>query len=177
MFRMARLVLVPMLVCAACRLVSAAGEAAADLPPNLHWWVVQHTENGQKADFFVVLKGQADVSPARALSDKKDKGRFVFSALTQAAEAAQGPLRAWLDARGVRYQPFWIVNAILVQGGDRALAIEAARRPEVARVEGNPVIQNVLPRPGAIEDLGGSVPPAPPSADGRPIRSSGTSAR
>jgi subtilisin family serine protease len=168
MFRMARLVPIPMLVCAAFISASAAGDAAADLPPNLHWWVVQHTENGQKADFFVVLKGQADVSPARALSDRRDKGRFVFSALTQAAETTQGPVRAWLDARGVRYQPFWIVNAILVRGGDRALAVEAAQRPEVARVEGNPVIQNLLPRPGPIEDLGGSVPPASPAVDGTP---------
>ncbi len=168
MFWMARLVLIPMLVCTASVSVCAAGDAAADLPSNLHWWVVQHTENGQKADFFVVLRGQPDVSAARALSDKRDKGRFVFSALTQAAEATQGPLRAWLDARGVRYQTFWIVNAILIQGGDRALAVEAARRPEVARVEGNPVIQNVLPRPGAIEDLGGSVPLAPPEPDGAP---------
>jgi subtilisin family serine protease len=171
MLRSARPVLLPLLVCAALFPASAAGDAASDLPPNLHWWVVQQTENGQRADFFIVLKHQADLSAAGALADKRDKGRFVFSALTQAADAAQGPVRSWLDSRGVRYRPYWIVNAILVQGGDRALAVEAARRPEVDRVEGNPVIRNVLPRPGAVEEQAAPAPsaaPGSPAAGGEP---------
>ncbi len=135
-----------LVVCAALG-TAFAGDG---LPSNLHWWVVNHTEGGQKADFFIVLKGQADVAPARTLLDKKDKGRFVFSTLTRAAETAQAPLRAWLDARGVKYQAFWIVNAILVKDGDRTLAIEAARRPDVARVEGNPVVRNAYPLPGPV---------------------------
>lgn len=164
MLRMARIVLMSVIVCAAFLSVSGAEEATAGLPANLHWWVVQYTENGGKADFFIILKEQADLSPARALAKKKDKGRFVFSALTQSAEGTQGPLRAWLDAQGVRYQAFWIVNAILVKGGDRLLAIEAARRPEVARVEGNPIIRNVLPLPGKIEDVSGPGSSAPPDS-------------
>lgn len=168
MFRMVWVVPVMFVVCAFSALGAAPSGEEAGLPANLHWWVVENTEGGRKADFFIVLKDQADLSPAFALADKKDKGRFVFAALTQTARTTQGPVRAWLDARGIRYQPFWIVNTILVQGGDRSLAVEAARRPEVDRVEGNPSIRNVLPLPGRIEDLGAPGPAAQPGVDGEP---------
>ena len=135
--------------------VPGLGRAAdGDLPGNLHWWVVKNTEGGQRADFFIVLKDQADVSRARTLSAKHDKGRYVFSALTRTAEAAQAPLRGWLDDKGVTYRPYWIVNAILVEGGDRELAVAAARRPEVDRVEGNPQIRNDLPQPIEFDSAG-----------------------
>lgn len=149
MIRFATTVLACLLVCSTPSLPSLAAE---DLPANLHWWVVKATEGGQKADFFIVLKDRADVSSAAAFLAKRDKGRVVFSALTRTAETSQRPVRAWLDRHGVTYTPYWIVNAILVRGGDRALAVEAARRPEVARVEGNPLIRNVLPKAGAIEE-------------------------
>jgi serine protease AprX len=42
------------------------------------------------------------------------------------------------------------VNAILVKG-TRQVAQELAARPDVARVEGNPHIQNDLPQPGPVE--------------------------
>ncbi len=154
-----------LLLCALSALPCTAG---SDLPANLHSWVVKHTEDGQKADFFIVLKDQADVTGARALARKSDKGRFVFSALTRTAEAAQAPLRTWLGARGVKYTPYWIVNAILVEGGDRGLAVAAALRPEVARVEGNPVIHNALPKPGPIEDAGLPAAPGAPGATRAP---------
>ncbi len=150
MLRPARaLLLLTLLSCLAATPPCSAGDG---LPANLHPWVVEHTADGARADFFIVLREQADVSGARALPRKTDKGRFVFAALTGTAAAAQAPLRTWLDAEGVRYRPYWIVNAILVEGGTRELAVAAARRPEVARVEGNPVIHNALPKPGPIEE-------------------------
>jgi subtilisin family serine protease len=130
--------------------------AAEELPSNLHPWVVEHTENGAKADFFIVLQPRADLAHASALTEKAAKGAYVFSALTQTAGATQASLKSWLDSRGAKYRSFWIVNAVLVQGGDRGLAVEAARRPDVARVEGNPVIANALPHPGTIEEVGGA---------------------
>lgn len=44
-------------------------------------WVVEHTANGQQAEFFVMLTDQADVSGAAALPTKSDKGRYVRDAL------------------------------------------------------------------------------------------------
>ena len=46
---------------------------------------------------------------------------------------------------------FYIVNAILVKGTAQ-VAEALAARPDVARVEGNPHIQNQLPQPGPSVD-------------------------
>jgi hypothetical protein len=37
-------------------------------------WVMEHTTNGQEAEFFVVLADQADLSPAASLATKAEKG-------------------------------------------------------------------------------------------------------
>src|SRR5438094_8799734 len=41
-------------------------------------WVMEHTANGQKAEFLVVLADQADLSGAASLPTKVEKGRFVY---------------------------------------------------------------------------------------------------
>src|SRR6266700_4202766 len=121
-------------------------------------WVLEHTANGQQAEFFVVLADQADLSPAAALPTKAQKGRFVNDALRNKAQTTQAPILQWLAERGVEHQSFYIVNGILVKGS-REIAEALASRPDVARVEGNPVIQNPLPE--AVE---GPVQPEAPVA-------------
>ena len=44
-------------------------------------WVIERTTNGQKAEFFVVLADQADLSGSAALTTKIEKGRYVYDAL------------------------------------------------------------------------------------------------
>src|SRR6266540_177687 len=109
-------------------------------------WVMEHTANGQQTEFFVVLTDQADLSPAAALRTKAEKGRFVHDALWNKAQITQGPIVQWLRERRIEHQSFYIVNAILVKGS-REIAQVLANRPDVARVEGNPVIHNDLPQP------------------------------
>jgi subtilisin family serine protease len=110
-------------------------------------WVMEHTANGQQAEFFVVLADQADLSPAASLATKAEKGRFVYQALQNKAQTTQGSILQWLRDRGLEHQSFYIVNAILVKGTIQ-VAEALAARPDVARVEGNPHIQNQLPQPG-----------------------------
>ena len=110
-------------------------------------WVMEHTANGQQAEFFVVLADQADLSGAAALPTKSQKGAYVYNALWSKSQATQGPILQWLRERGLKYQSFYIVNAILVNGS-REVAEGLAARADVARVEGNPHIQNSLPQPG-----------------------------
>ena len=105
-------------------------------------WVLEHTANGRQAEFLVVLADQTDLSAAKALPTKKEKGRFVRDALWQKAQQTQQPLFQMLRARGVPYRSFYIVNMIWVKG-DYALALALAARPDVARIDGNPVIHNV----------------------------------
>ena len=121
-------------------------------------WVLQHTENGAPAEFFVVLKQQPDLSPAFSLSRKVDRGRFVYATLYQNAESSQAPLRQWLDARSIPYTSFYIVNALLIKG-DRSLIDELAARSDIDRIEGNPVIHNNFPRIEAESEVPSAIEP------------------
>ena len=118
-------------------------------------WVMEHTANGQQAQFFAVLTDQADLSQAANLQTKAEKGRLVYNALLNKAQTTQGPIVRWLAEHGLEYRPFYIVNMVLVKG-TRQIAEALAARPDVARVEGNPHIQNHFPQPEAVEE-------APPS--------------
>jgi serine protease AprX len=63
----------------------------------------------------------------------------------------QRAILQWLREHGIEHRSFYIVNAILVKG-TREIAEALARRPDVARIEGNPQIQNVIPQPvSAVE--------------------------
>lgn len=114
-------------------------------------WVREHTANGQEAEFFVVLADQADLSQAATFQTKAEKGRYVYNALLNKSQTTQGPILQWLRARGLESRSFYIVNAILVKG-TREVADALATRPDVARVEGNPLIHNNLPQPEAATE-------------------------
>ena len=122
-------------------------------------WVMEHTANNNKAEFFVVLTDQADLSGAGTLGTKAEKGRYVYDALKNKSLATQGPILRWLRERAIEYHSFYIVNAILVKGS-REIVEALAARPDVARVEGNPRIKNILPQP--------DVPTEEPSPAQRP---------
>ena len=112
-------------------------------------WVIDRTANGENAEFFVVLADQAELSEAASLATKAAKGRYVYDALRNKSQATQQPILQWLRERGIEHRPFYIVNAVLVKG--RGEVVEAlASRQDVARIEGNPHIQNSLPEPAAF---------------------------
>ena len=121
--------------------VSSPPSSAQKIAP----WVMEHTANGQQAEFFVVLADQADLSRASALQTKGEKGRYVYNTLLNKSQVTQKPILRWLRDRGLERRSFYIVNAILVKG-TRAIAEALAARPDVARIEGNPLIHNNLPQ-------------------------------
>jgi len=110
-------------------------------------WVTEHTAGGKQAEFMIILANQADLSGAAALSTKSEKGRFVHDTLWNKSQTTQGPILKWLRERGIEHRSYYIVNSILVKGSQE-IAETLAARPDVARVEGNPQIQNSLPQPG-----------------------------
>ena len=127
------------------------GGNAINIANKIAPWVVQHTAYGQQAEFFVVLADRADLSAAANLPTKTEKGRFVYQTLREKAQRTQGPILEWLRERKIEHQSFYIVNAILVKG-TRQIADTLAARPDVARVEGNPRIQNDLPQPEPVDE-------------------------
>jgi serine protease AprX len=119
---------------ASARPKSPAGKIAS--------WVIERTTDGREAEFLVVLKDQADLSPAKQLRTKTEKGRFVRDTLLAKAQASQQPILRWLEERNIEHRSFYIVNLIWVKA-NRAVASTLAARPDVLRIEGNPRIKNV----------------------------------
>src|SRR5947208_7480612 len=146
---------------ASSRAISQGGPPNQDATAkNIAPWVIDHTANGQQAEFIVVLADQADLSQAAALSTKTEKERFVYDTLWNKSQTTQGPILQWLRERRIEHRSFYIINAILVKGS-REIAETLAARPDVARVEGNPHIQNSLPQPGPA--LEGPLQPGAPA--------------
>jgi len=105
-------------------------------------------QTGEKAEVLVVLRPEADLSTAGTLPTKEARGRYVYETLRAVAEKSQRSLRAALDARGVEYQSFYIVNALKVKA-DEGVVRMMAGRPDVDRVVPNPRVRGVplLPEP------------------------------
>src|SRR5438094_7674858 len=158
-------VLLGVLLCFAAIMVVlfALGKASAQpraLPApasKIASWVMEHTANGQQAEFFIELADQAYLSGAANLPTKTEKARFVYDTLLSKSQATQERILQWLRDRAIDYQSFYIINAVLVKG-DRQLATAMAARPDVAHISGNPVIHNDLPQPGAVEESPPHVP-------------------
>ena len=111
MHRLAKTIAATFVVLTALTAAAADPEAPSR---KIQDWVLARTEAGAEAEFLVVLKDRADLALAESLPTKEAKGWFVYDALTETAERSQKPLRAWLEARGIKYQAFFIVNALLV---------------------------------------------------------------
>jgi len=109
-------------------------------------WVLERTAQGAQAEFLVVMSEQADLDGAESLHTKQEKGRFVRDALWAKAQATQGPVLQWLKEHGIEHRSYYIVNLIWVKA-NQAAALELAARSDVARIEGNPQVQNKLPQP------------------------------
>jgi serine protease AprX len=126
-------------------LALACGSAfAASVNPDL----AATARRDGSAEALIVLKDQAEpmLAPLASSADYKARRRALVDALRARAEMQQSGLRAWLDAQGIAYRPYWIANVVLANVSARDLKSLAARR-EIARIETNPVMSSNLPRP------------------------------
>ncbi|MFN0214770.1 MAG: S8 family serine peptidase [Saprospiraceae bacterium] len=111
-------------------------EWSAKIDPKL--W--DYAENPDSAvEFLIIMKKQADVSAAKQLRKKADKGKYVFETLSVFAENDQRTVRDVLHNEGVPLHSFWIINALWAKG-NRALLEQIAQIPEVGRLKLNPVL-------------------------------------
>lgn len=97
---------------------------------------------------FVILHEQADLTQATTIADHNERRRFVYESLVQQADSSQANLRQTLDRFGVSYTPYYLVNAIEIDGG-LFLRLWLATRPEVDRVLPSPVLRP-LPEPETV---------------------------
>ena len=101
---------------------------------------------------FVILKDQADLSAASSMTDLGARRTFVFATLTRHADSTQAALRSALDGYGVHYKPYYLVNALEVDGG-AVVRLYLLRRPEVDRVIPSPRLR---PLPEAASPFTGN---------------------
>jgi serine protease AprX len=111
----------------------------------------QQIAQGEPARFLVQLRERADLRVGDERKTKEEKGRYVFETLVRHAQRTQGDLLRWLEQRQIRYQSFYIVNAVLVEG-DSSVALALAARSDVERIEANPLLQGIQP----VEPDGGA---------------------
>lgn len=100
--------------------------------------------------FLIVLRDQVDVNATLTRAQLRNgsrtaKAALIYRELTTTAQRTQAPLRSWLEAQGIPYQAFYLVNMLEVQG-DAQLVAALRSRPEVQRLIANPEIDQGLHR-------------------------------
>src|SRR5260370_6364736 len=77
-------------------------------------WVIDHTANGQQAEFIAVLADQADLSQAATLPTKPAKESFVYDTIWNKSQTTQAPILQWLRERGIEHSSFYLITPILL---------------------------------------------------------------
>ncbi len=93
--------------------------------------------------FLIIMSEQADLSGVTAIAEPLARREFVRQHLLDVARRTQPPVVQALNAAGLSYRQFYIINMIRVDGQHRRMD-EFAHLPGVARVMRNP---NVRPYP------------------------------
>lgn len=109
---------------------------------------------------LVILSDQADVNAAADIADIDARRQFVYDTLTAHANQTQAPLRQALDRFRIDYQPYYLINAIEVEGGP-LVAFWLGRMDGVDRVLHNPELRPLIPRSENVLDL--TIPESAPS--------------
>ena len=86
-----------------------------------------------KADVLLMFEAFPDLSGAKALATKEEKGQFVFDALKQNARQHADVLTS-LFQRGISYQHFMAANAVYVPQADVALVNMLSQKENVYRI-------------------------------------------
>ena len=103
---------------------------------------------------FVILKDQADVSQASNIANYQERRQYVYDTLVAHADSTQAGLRQAFERLGLDYTPYYLVNAVQVNGGP-LLRLWLLTRPEVDRVLDNPWLRPLpLPPPTGTGSLG-----------------------
>src|SRR5262249_25591676 len=106
---------------------------------------------------WVVMKKQSNLTGAKTIKDWTARGAYVVNQLQGDAALSQAGVAALLNARGVKFEAHWIVNAIKVSA-DQATIEALSKHPDVASIEADrsyaipkPEKANPLPKIAAIE--------------------------
>ena len=136
---------IPPLLAIACVLCLLPGFAVAESQPAramVHPLIWERLQDQEDTEILVVFQAQADLRGADVWDTKEAKGHHVYKVLRSVAEASQQDLRAALDADGIQYQSYYLVNAIKLRA-TKARVRSLAARSDVARIVPNPRVRGV----------------------------------
>lgn len=119
---------------------SGSSESGSKISPQ----VQEQLQADGSADVWLHFSDRADLSAASSMS-WSDRGRFVHEALTASADASQAEVKAQLDAAGVEYESFFIVNAIKVNAADAALVKSLAANAGIDAISPEFEVTNMEP--------------------------------
>jgi len=94
----------------------------------------------EQTECIILMNEQIDVSEAKNLKTKKEKGAYVYNKLKNSAEATQINVRKILQENQSYYYPFIIVNAVATKLDYNTL-MKIALLPEVDKILYNTKIQ------------------------------------
>lgn len=106
---------------------------------------------------FVVFKEQAELSDVAQIQDREARLTAAYERLTTHANASQAELRTDLKRFNVNYTPYYLMNAMEVQGGT-LIRLYLTMRPEVDRVIPSPRLRPIppdSPAPGDVTGISG----------------------
>ena len=122
----------------------AASQASFPGAEKLSPWVTEHMAlDTASMPLMIMLKDKADLSGARGLATKEEKGQFVYDALRNKALTSQASLLTFLTEKNVKLERFHIVNMIAVYDVSADLVREIAARADVDKVLGNPTFHGL----------------------------------
>ncbi len=105
---------------------------------------------------FVILKEQSDLTDVQKISDLDERRQAVYETLITTAESTQISIRQRLDKMHVAYTPYYLLNAIEIEG-NIITRLMLSNDPAVDRILESPVLRP-LPEPiqtstGDLESL------------------------
>ena len=95
---------------------------ATELPPQskIERRLEMAVTSGEQVGIFITFGEKPDLSRAYKMG-WEERGKFVYETLKRTADKSQARVRAFLDARKIPYQSFFVDNSIYIQTGDSPL--------------------------------------------------------
>ncbi len=123
-------------------LVSAAPMAmAVEISPSVSYLekatpaLTKAFAQDSSVDLLVYFKSKAELQPARLITNRIARARWIYRSLADHARNSQKAVLAKLATKNLRVQSFYLENAILVRNGDAQVANELAAMDEVSSLQ------------------------------------------
>ena len=130
--------------------ISAARQAPSALGVRISPEVTAALASKGEATAWVVMKARADLSRAYGMTDWNARGQYVYDTLTSTAARSQKGVLAYLRAKGVQAESYWIWNAVRVTSNTSTFKALAARA-DVAEISAPTTVELSPTTPGSVE--------------------------